>query len=223
MSWIVEMHVHTHYSQDSLVSPENMIKTCRAKGIDKIIVTDHNSITGGMHVWAIAPDLTIIGEEIMTSEGEILAFFVQEWVPPYLTPLETIRRLRDQGAFISVAHPFDRLRKGAWRREPLLEIIEQVDALEVFNARCIFPSDNAAALDLAQRHHKLKTVGSDAHTCRELGRATVEMTPFDSVESFRASLALAKFHTRLSSPFIHLSSTYAKWARKLGLRPMPVS
>ena len=104
----------------------------------------------------------------------------------------------------------------------LLEIIDQVDALEVFNARCTFPADNARALDLAQRHNKLKTVGSDAHTGREVGQATIEMAPFDSVETFHQNLAEAKFHTKLSSPFIHFASTYAKWMRRLGLRPQPV-
>jgi predicted metal-dependent phosphoesterase TrpH len=222
MSWTVETHAHTHYSKDCLLSPEGMLQACRAKSIDKIIVTDHNNIAGALHLQAIAPELALVGEEIMTSEGEILAFFVKEWVPPGLTPLETIRRLREQGAFISVSHPFDRLRHGAWRRERLLEIIDQVDALEVFNARCIFPADNAKALDLAQRHNKLKTVGSDAHSGRELGRATIEIAPFDSVESFRQNLAQAKFHTKLSSPLIHFASTYAKWMRKLGLRPQPV-
>ncbi len=221
MSWRVELHTHTRYSKDSLVTPETVIATCRRKGIDKLAVTDHNSISGALRLKELAPDLIIVGEEIMTTEGELLAFFMREWVPPGLTPQETLARLRDQGAFISVSHPFDRLRRGAWDETALLEIIEQVDALEVFNARCLFNADNAAALALAQQHNKLMTVGSDSHTAREIGRATLEMEPFDSVESFRASLAQARFHTTLSSIWIHWASTYAKWVRKLGFSPQP--
>jgi predicted metal-dependent phosphoesterase TrpH len=221
MTWRVELHTHTCYSKDCLVRPETVIATCRSKGIDKLAVTDHNTVSGALELKRLAPELIIVGEEVMTTEGELLAFFVREWVPPGLSPQETIARLRDQGAFISVSHPYDRLRHGAWDEAALLEIIEQVEALEVFNARCMFDADNAAALALAQRHDKLKTVGSDAHTAREIGRATVEMAPFDSVETFGTHLASAHFRTTLSSAWIHFASTYAKWVRRLGLSPQP--
>jgi len=219
--WRVELHAHTYYSKDSLLRPEKIIQTCAAQGIDKLAVTDHNTISGALELQGLAPDLVIVGEEIMTTEGELLAFFVQELVPQGLTPQEALHCLRDQGAFISVSHPLDRLRNGAWEKEALLEIIDQVDALEVFNARCVFSADNAAALALAQRHGKLKTVGSDAHTAREMGRATVEMAPFDTVDTFRANLASARFRTVLSSRWIHLASTYAKWVRRLGFQRQP--
>jgi predicted metal-dependent phosphoesterase TrpH len=230
MTWRVELHAHTCYSKDSLLKPETIIETCRARDIDKLAVTDHNTIAGALRLRQMAPELVIVGEEIMTTAGELLAFFVRELIPPGLTPQETIARLRDQGAFISVSHPFDRLRHGAWQEPALLEIIHEVDALEVFNARCIFNADNAAALALAQRHGKLKTVGSDAHTAREIGRAWVEIEPFaspseghneDPVHAFRANLATARLHTTPSSALIHFASTYAKWVRRLGLKPRP--
>ncbi|RMF30534.1 MAG: PHP domain-containing protein [Chloroflexi bacterium] len=216
--WRVELHAHTIYSRDCLVTPEQIIAACRRKGIHRIVITDHNTIAGALRARELAPAMVIVGEEIMTTQGELLAFFVEEEVPPGLPPQETITRLRAQGAVISVSHPYDRLRKGAWREEDLRAIIEQVDALEVFNARCIFPSDNARALALAQHHDRLQTVGSDAHTTRELGRALIEVPPFDGPESFKAALAQARLHTRLSSPFIHFASTYAKWVKRLGLR-----
>ncbi len=221
MSCRVELHTHTRYSKDCLVTPETVIATCRRKGIDRLAVTDHNSISGALRLKELAPELIIIGEEIMTTEGELLAFFMREWVPPGLTPQETLTRLRDQGAFISVSHPFDRLRRGARDEASLIEIIDEVDALEVFNARCTFDADNAAALALAQRYDKLQTVGSDSHTAREMGRATVEIAPFDSAETLRAHLPTARLHTSLSSVWIHFASTYAKWVRRLGLRPRP--
>jgi len=60
--------------------------------------------------------------------------------------------------------------------------------------------------------------GSDAHTTIELGRATVQMPPFDSPESFRASLAQADIHARLSSPLVHFASTYAKLVKRIAER-----
>jgi predicted metal-dependent phosphoesterase TrpH len=221
LHWRVELHAHTHYSKDCLLKPGKIIETCRAKHIDKLVVTDHNAVEGALELERLAPELIVVGEEIMTTAGELLAFFVREWVPPGLAPAEAIGRLREQGAFISVSHPYDRLRHGAWEEPALLEIIDAVDALEVFNARCIFKGDNAAALALAQRCNKLQTVGSDSHTAREMGQAMVEIEPFQSVDEFRAKLAKARLLTRLSPAWIHFASTYAKWVRRLRLKPRP--
>ncbi len=118
----IEFHCHTIYSKDSLTRPEDLVKTCRRKGIDRVVVTDHNTIAGARAAQVIDPELVIVGEEIMTTRGEILAAFVSEEIPKGLTPGETIRRLKDQGAFISVSHPFDRWRSGHWQEEDLLEI-----------------------------------------------------------------------------------------------------
>ncbi len=111
-----------------------------------------------------------MGEEIMTTQGELLAFFLRETVPAGLTPEETIQKLRDQGAVISVSHPLDRLRSGAWAEEDLLRIADKVDAVEIFNARCIFPADNDRSDAFANDHDLLGTAGSDAHIGMEYGR-----------------------------------------------------
>ncbi len=79
-----------------------------------MVVTDHNTIAGARAAQELDPELVIVGEEIKTTRGEILAFFVSEEVPAGLTPQETIARLKDQGAFISVSHPFDIYRGGHW-------------------------------------------------------------------------------------------------------------
>ena len=112
----------------------------------------------------------IVGEEIETETGgELIAYFVTEVVPPGLPVAEAMRRLRDQGAVISISHPLDRLRGSALGERLTLEIIEQVDALEVFNARCLRAGDNQRAAELAKRYGKAVTAGSDAHTLREVG------------------------------------------------------
>src|SRR5512140_1561368 len=95
----VEFHCHTIYSKDSLVKPEALLEACRRKGIDRVVVTDHNSTRGAWAASLLDPQRVIIGEEIMTTRGEILAAYGQEEVPPQLSPEETIARLRQQGAF----------------------------------------------------------------------------------------------------------------------------
>ena len=125
-----EFHCHTRASTDSLTRPVDLIAMARRKGIDRVIITDHNSISGAREAQMIAPDLIIVGEEIMTTQGEILAAFVAEEIPAYLTPQETIRRLKEQGAFISVSHPFDEFRKGGWKENELLEILHEAVLLD---------------------------------------------------------------------------------------------
>ncbi len=221
-TWRVELHSHTHHSRDCLTTFKQVVKRCRQLGIDRIAITDHNTADGGLAFAKLEPDLIIPGEEIMTTEGEILAFFVQETIPPQLSPDETIQRLRDQRAFISVSHPFDRLRRGAWTREQLDRIIDKVDAIEVFNSRCIWNSDNEQAVAYAIEHEVLGTVGSDAHAPIELGKATLLMSPFEGPGDFAESLRTAQQDVKLSSHWVHGLSTVAKWQRKYLRRPYPL-
>jgi predicted metal-dependent phosphoesterase TrpH len=210
----LEFHCHTRYSPDSLAHPRDVLEACRRKGIDRVVITDHNTITGALVAKDLDPARVIIGEEIMTTEGELLAAFLTEEVPAGLTPEETIDRLRAQGAFISVSHPFDVLRNGHWRRDHLLRIVSRVDAVEVFNARCMWPGFNAQARHFAEQHRLAGTVGSDAHTILELGNASIWLEPFNDARSLAAALEKARFQTSLSAPWVHLASRYAVWRKK---------
>ena len=209
MTFFVEFHCHTIFSKDSLTSPRKLVETSRRKGMDRVVVTDHNTIAGALAAQALDPELVIVGEEIMTTRGEILAAFMTEEVPPFLSPQETIRRLKEQGAFISVSHPFDRLRNGAWQEEDLLEILPQVDAIEVFNSRCIDPKFNQDAREFAEKHDVAGTVGSDAHAAFELGRSLLLLEQFEGPDGMRKVIRKGIPKTRLSSPWVHLVSRYA--------------
>ena len=205
----VEFHCHTIISKDSLTSPLKLVETCRRKGIDRVVVTDHNSIVGALAAQKLDPELVIVGEEILTTKGEILAAYMTEEIPLYLSPQETIKRLRNQGAFISVSHPFDRMRNGAWEEEDLLEILPEVDAIEVFNARCMEPKFNTKAREFAEKHNIPGTVGSDAHSTFELGRSVLLLDQFEGPDEMRAVIRRGIPRTKLSSPWVHLTSRYA--------------
>lgn len=212
----VDLHTHTIYSKDCLTQTAALIERARALGLARIAVTEHNRLDGALAAQKLAPDLVIVGEEIKTTRGEIIAYYVQEEVPRGLTPQETIRRLRAQGAFISIPHPLDSLRRSAMGLEAVLEIIDEVDALEVLNARCVRPQDNAAALALARKFGKLMTAGSDAHTLAELGRCALRLPRFeDTVEGFRAALAQAQPVGAVSPFWPHFASTWAKLRKRI--------
>jgi hypothetical protein len=217
-AWRVELHAHSVWSKDCVVALDTIRRICQRRGIDRIALTDHNTISGALEMAARAPDLFIVGEEIMTTHGELLGYFMRESVPPGLSPDETIERLRAQGAVISVSHPYDRLRKGAWEEADLLRIIDRVDAIETFNSRCIYREDNARAQRLARERGLPGTVGSDAHSRVEYGRAVQVMPPFHDAPSFLHALRHAVPDARYSSVLVHGNSFTAKWSRRLGLR-----
>lgn len=206
---LVEFHCHTNASKDSLTPPAELIAAARARGIDRLIITDHNTVAGARLAKEIDPELVIVGEEIMTTRGEILAAFVRDEIPPQLTPEETIRRLREQGAFISVSHPFDRMRSGGWREPDLLEILPLVDAIEVYNSRCMLPSFNREARRFAERHNIAGTVGSDAHAAFEVGRSLMRLEPFDGPGGMRDVIRAGVPLTHWSPPWFHFTSRYA--------------
>ena len=210
----VEFHCHTNASGDSLTRPADLVRVARRTGLDRLVITDHNTIAGAQAAQALDPELVIVGEEILTTRGELLCAFVTEEVPAHLTPLEAIRRLRDQGAFISVSHPFDRMRKGAWQINDLLEIAPLVDAIEVFNARCLSPAYNAAAKAFAEQYAIPGTVGSDAHGLVEVGRSFLELEQFTGAEQMRQVIRRGVPRAKASPWWVHLISRYASMKKR---------
>jgi predicted metal-dependent phosphoesterase TrpH len=213
--WRVDFHTHTVFSRDGLTGLREYIAAARRAGLDRIAVTDHNSIRGALEAASLAPDLIIPGEEIMTREGELLGYYVREEIPRGLAPEEAISRLRDQGAAISVSHPFDRFRHGAWNAIALARILPLVDAVEGFNARCLFAADNHKASEFAGAQNFPVTAGSDAHSALEIGAAGLEIPPFHDGASLSAAFRKGIVFGRLLPWWVHLLSQYAKLKKTL--------
>jgi hypothetical protein len=190
------------------------LRAAHRSGLQRIAVTDHNTVAGALAAARREPDFVIPAEEVKTTQGELLGYFIGETVPRGLEPEAAIARLREQGAVISVSHPFDRLRSGAWKQADLERILPLVDAVEGFNARCLFAEDNRRTAVFAAAHRIPVTAGSDAHIAYELGWAGLELQAFDGPESFKNALATARPFGRLLPFWVHFFSTYAKWKRK---------
>lgn len=214
----IDLHIHTCVSKDGALLPAEVIRIARKKGLDRICITDHNSIDGAVVAHRLDPEFVIIGEEIKTTQGEILAFFVQEWVPPHLSPQETVQRLREQGAVISVSHPFDPHRPH-WPEALLASLAPQLDAVEGLNARTVDPAYNDKATAFGLAYGLALTAGSDAHTGLEIGAAYLEMAPFQTAAEFRAGLHEAKIRGQVSPAWVHLFSRLNTWRGRLGLKP----
>lgn len=209
----VEFHCHTCYSSDGLTTPEQLIQVCQERNIQRVVVTDHNTIAGAVAAQRLDPERVIVGEEIRTTRGELLAAFVTQEIPARLSPQETIRLLRQQGAFISVSHPFDPFRSG-WSLEDMLELVPLVDAIETYNSHCFWQSFNAQAQAFARQHGLPETVGSDAHQPHELGQAVLLLPEFRDADELKAAVPQARQEIRSRSFWSQFWERISRRARK---------
>ena len=208
--------MHTNYSPDSLLKPERLVERCIQVGLNCIAVTDHNTTDGAFAVREIAPFMVIIAEEVATSEGEVTGLFLQETIPRGLSPVETAKRIKEQGGLVSLPHPFDRFRSEVITRSGIEDVLPYADIVEVFNSRNNMDADNRKAYEFAEEHGLLTSGVSDAHTAIELGRTYVIMPEFDGTpEGFKQSLAQGEIHARKMSPLIHAVTTMTKLRKKL--------
>lgn len=216
--WRVDMHLHTNHSFDSLNAPAEILKAARERGLDRIIITDHNEIAGALETRALDPERVVIGEEVKTAEGfDVIGIFMKELIPARTPARRTCEWIREQGGVVYLPHPFDGTRAAS--PEALEDLVEMIDVVEVHNARCWPRSLNLRALDWAREKGKLEGAGSDAHTIREIGRGFVEVPPFShDRDSFLAALARGGPGRCVStSPLFRLASNWAK-VRKLLIR-----
>jgi len=211
----IDLHVHTNHSQCACIRPEEIEQTALKRGLDGVAITDHNTIDGAREVLLYAKTIkVIIAEEIKTTRGEIIGYFLQERIPPLLSPIETIHEIRRQGGVVSIPHPFDRLRSSRIQRDALEEIIDKVDMIEVFNARDIIIDKNEHIIEKAVSNNAVKAVGSDAHLKNEVGRAYMIMEDFSSPQEFLNNLTAAQSVSRSSPVWVHLVTKFLKLLRK---------
>lgn len=213
----VDMHLHTHRSFDCRNWPEALLAAARQRQLDRLIITDHNTIDGALELRGLAPEMIIVGEEVKTAEGfDIIGIFLEEPIAKGTPAREACERILGQGGVVYLPHPFD----GSRAAKPALleELCPLIDVVEVHNARCFPASLNARAMEWAEAKGKLMGAGSDAHTIRELGRGCVEMPAFEHRrDSFLAALAHGRIANRIStSPFLRLASNWAKLRNRIG-------
>ncbi len=210
-----DFHMHTRFSHDCLTTPEALVRQCARTGLNCIAVTDHNSIEGARAVRELAPFTVIIGAEILSTAGEITGLFLEEPIPPGLDPIETARRIKEQGGLVSIPHPFTGMGRSAIDRATAGELLPYVDIVEGFNARTMRSNDNAAAREFAAAHNLPVTAVSDAHTAGELGRTYTEFPEFDgSPEGFLQALAQARLTESPAGAFVHVYTTLNKLVRR---------
>jgi hypothetical protein len=198
----IDLHMHTDHSHDCATPVEVLLATARAQGLGAIAVTDHNEISGALEARAQAEEAgvkVIVGEEIKTDgQGEVIGLFIEEKIPRGLSLQETVAEIKRQGGLVYVPHPFDRMHSVP-DYEHLLSILDDVDAIEVFNPRVAIGAFNEEAARFAAKYRIVAGAGSDSHVAQGLGSVRVRMRDFDGPAEFLQSLADAEIVTRPSS------------------------
>ncbi len=202
----VDLHMHTDHSHDCATPVEVLLATAREQGLGAIAVTDHNEISGALEARTLAdrfgphpPVKVVVGEEVKTaSQGEVIGLFIEERIPRGLTLAETVAEIRRQGGLVYVPHPFDRMH-AVPDYEHLLGVLEEVDAIEVFNPRVAIGAFNEEAARFAAKYRIAAGAGSDSHVAQGLGSVRVRMRDFEGPQEFLQSLRDAEIVTRPTS------------------------
>ncbi|HSO27907.1 MAG TPA: PHP domain-containing protein, partial [Anaerolineales bacterium] len=191
----IDLHCHTEASPDCITPLETFPEQLRAAGIRVQAITDHNVIWGAQELQQIVsgqqngnyqdyPLTIIVGEEISTTEGELIGLFLNEPIPGGLTPEETVEQINQQGGLVLLPHGFDPLKRFRLQPAALERIADSVDIVETFNARVSRPKWNQAAVEWSKANDLPMSAGSDAHRLADVGTAWVEVdAPIERIQT----------------------------------------
>ncbi len=193
----IDLHLHSRYSHDGQSTLEELIERCAECGLDRIALTDHNTVEGALALAEIAPDLAIVGEEAKTREGEVIGLFITRRLPPYMRAEDVMDMIHEMGGLTYVPHPLDRHRSN-FSAERIAELADRIDIIETYNAWCE-PAENQAAARLARELEKVSATGSDAHAAGELGRSWMEIADYANPQDFLKKLRNARHVVTASS------------------------
>jgi hypothetical protein len=198
----VDLHMHTDHSYDCETPVEVLLAAAKEAGLGAIAVTDHNEISGALEAREKAKAAgvkVIVGEEVKTAEqGEVIGLFIEEKIPRGLSMAETVAEIKRQGGVVYVPHPFDRMH-AVPDYEHLPAILDEIDAIEVFNPRVAIGAFNEEAVRFAAKYRIVAGAGSDSHVAQGLGSVRIRMRDFDGPQEFLQSLRDAEITTKPSS------------------------
>lgn len=191
----IDLHTHSVASPDGGITLKQYKKILEAGILDCIAITDHNRIDFATQAKSILGERIIVGEEIMTSLGEIVGLFLDEPIKPGMSPEETIQAIREQNGVVYIPHPFETIRKGL--HPATLELIQNdVDVLEVCNGRAFLQDHSQQALVWAKLNKVSSAASSDAHGVVGLGRSFTILNQIPSRDTLISLLKNGTLQTK---------------------------
>ena len=192
----VDFHIHTKYSYDSLMEPDKIIRNAVKRGLDGIVICDHNTIRGGVEVDRHNTNLglkIIVGAEIYTSVGDITGIFLHKEIVSRDFD-DVIDEIRAQGGKVILNHPF--------KQHDLSKIdFSKIDYIEGYNGRLSIEY-NQKAIELANQYKIPIISGSDAHLYNEIGNCFTLVNDLTSLMPIHQNYKQTKFLNITLSQYI---------------------
>jgi predicted metal-dependent phosphoesterase TrpH len=200
-----DIHTHTKYSglskvlflkiPDCVSDPKDVVRAAEAKHLDVLCVTDHNTIKGGLEAKKHAKSVeVVVGEEVLTTEGEVIGLFLEEEVPSRLTAQETVDIIHGMGGLAIAPHPFSAHCAALGDMVSTLDL----DGVEIFNAFHRDRYSNDLAMSRCSGSGKALMGGSDAHAPMMVGDG---LTTFEGTTSEDLRRAIAAGTTGFSGEY----------------------
>ncbi len=174
----VDLHTHSSASPDGSLRAADYERLLSAGTLDCIAVTDHNRIDTALELQQRFGERIIIGEEISTTEGELVGLYLHEAIPAGLSAVDTAQAIHDQNGLVYVPHPFETFRHGI-RLDDLNAIAGHVDIIETCNGRTM-QDRGQAAISWAEQHAVPGAASSDAHGPRGWGNTYSQLSELPS-------------------------------------------
>jgi predicted metal-dependent phosphoesterase TrpH len=213
----IDLHCHTSASFDSLADPAKVVRAAVARGLTHLAVTDHDRIDGALRARDAAPaGLTVIvGQEVRTKAGDLIAAFIERPIERDLPAVDAIAAIRAQGGLVGMPHPYDQFRSSMLRDAVHESLMASVDWIEVHNARLV-GNGNERAAAFAREHGRPGVAASDAHTVLEVGVAynVVDGDP-STPAGLLAALPPAELVTGRATYVVRLWTPVAKGVQRL--------
>lgn len=166
----IDLHTHSEASPDGGITPEQYAKLLESETLDVIAITDHDRIDFALGMQkALGSEYIIVGQEITTSDGEIIGLYLSSKIEPGMSADETVDAVHAQNGLVYIPHPFEKVRKGL-QAETLQNIMHKVDIIETINGRALTKKHNAQSYTWATKHQVVACASSDAHGVKGIGK-----------------------------------------------------
>ena len=169
----IDLHMHTHYSEDATTTLKQVVQYAKKRGLEGVAITDHNTVRGALRLTRQENLVVIPGMEIETAKAHVLALNIKGPFRRHFnrasTLSEVIEDIHEAGGIAVIAHPVAVLKSAMGSKIPSGI---KLDAVEVMNS-AVFPFFLSTYLSkrLAQQLRLPQTAGSDSHHPQEIGKA----------------------------------------------------
>lgn len=212
MMFRLDLHTHSQASPDGSLRIEDYRQALNTNLLQAIAVTDHNSVALALQAReALGPGI-IVGEEIATTQGELIGLYLSEEIPAGLSTRQTAERIHQQGGLVYVPHAFETVRKGL-AAAVLDDLAGMIDIMEIWNGRAWLQNQSQQATEWSLAHGVAQAASSDTHGRRGWGKTYSEVAAMPEAKTLVALLKKSQHQTGSVGVIGALYPTINRWGR----------